>query len=1363
MRSGLRAITLVSAFAALNLFAFGQTATSSLHGTISDPKGAVVSGATVTITNPATGFRRSTKSDSQGSYQFLEMPPAKYDLLVESSGFGPMKQNGIELLVASPATLNITMEVSGGIVTVEVTGTTPLVNTQDASLGHAFEASQIADLPFEGRDPAGILSLQTGVVFTGNSTHIAGSADSRAGSVNGARSDQTNITLDGVDNNDQLLGTAFQGAIRAPLDSLEELKVTTSNSDADSGRSSGGQVSLVTKSGTNHFHGSFYIYNRPTFAAANDWFNKAAQLGAGEPNEAPFLLRNTFGVNVGGPIIKDRLFFFAAYEGQRKRENLQVTRVIPSAGMKIGSISYPCTQDPTCPASGVETLNAAQIATMDPVCSTNTPPTCPLGPGPNPLLANIGGANPNALFTQYPNANTNTVGDGFDYVGYTFSSPLPTGLNAYVAKLDYNLTRDGNHRVFVRGIMNNDRQAERNISTSITNDGGEQFPGSSEGQVEHDNNKGFTVGYTATFSPTLINNFRFGYSSELLNLAGLQTQPFVHFRGMDDINSFTPTINTHIPVKNIVDDVTKVMGSHTFQFGANYRQVDNLRESNAQNFFTAETNVFWTNNSGISNTGSSLDPAAINPATNQEFFPAVDPNFSASYDFAMAALVGLIPQVTANYELTKNLSLIQQGQLVPRHFRDHEIEFYAQDQWRIKPNLTFTYGLRYSLLQPPYETTGTQVAPTLSFNNYFNQRSIAAYNGQVYDPTVGFALDGQANGKAPYWAWDYKDFAPRVAFAYSPKGDSGWGRRLWGGQGKTSIRAGYGIYFDHFGEGITNTFDRNGSFGLTTSEVNPAGIQSVDGSARYSGLFNIPTSSNDGCATPPCSLVGAPPTGPFPVVPPIGATTPGGFAITWGLDDKLKTPYSHVIDFSITRELPSNFVFEASYVGRFAHRLLQEEDLTEPTNLRDPASKTTYFQAAQGLARQYSAGTAIQNVNTSTVGTNYWQNVFPAAAGQAQNVLLDPIIKTGPSAGLIQPCGTNSALVSPTQQLTATQAMYDLFCNFAGNETTALELADAPGLINATGDPATGGCFPACATIGGNLTQGYDYYSPQFSSLFAWRSIGNSAYNAGQFSLRHRSGGMEFDLNYTYSKSIDQGSNAERVNEFEGFGFGSQIINSWFPQQNRGVSDFDTTHIVNANWVYQLPFGRGKRFGSGMGKFANAVLGGWTVSGLWRWSSGYPFSLFSPEWSTNFQLQTPAVPVSAARPKTGSFIVAQAGGGTGPNVFQDPGITDSSTNPNAAINLFRAAFPGEAGLRNGLRGPGTFNIDTGVAKTWTITESQFIKFSWQMFNMTNSARFDVGTMSINGNTSLSSSSSFGNFSSTLSNPRVSEFSLRYTF
>jgi Carboxypeptidase regulatory-like domain len=1357
MRSGARVVTLlVGFFLAFSTLILAQTSTTSLHGTVYDAKGAVVSGATLTITNPATGFSRATKSDSQGSYQFLELPPAKYELAVDASGFATMKQSGVELQVASPATLNITMQVTGGTITVEVSGTTPLVNTQDATLGHAFGADQIADLPFEGRDPAGILSLQTGVVFTGNSTHISSASDSRAGAVNGARSDQTNITLDGVDNNDQLEGTAFTGAIRAPLDSLEELKVTTSNSDADTGRSSGGQVSEVTKSGTNKVHGSLYVYNRPTFTTANDWFNKASQLQADQANTPPFLLRNTFGANVGGPIIKDRLFFFAAYEGQRKREDLQVTRVIPSMLLRAGSISYLSGGSPV-------TLTPANIASMDPNCSSETPPTCPLGPGANPLIAYLPG-NPNSsvnsIFNQYPQPNTTSVGDGLDFVGFTFPSPLPASLDDYVLKFDYNLTANGNHRLFLKGIMDNERSAERNFVNSVntvTGDGGEEFPGQPEGQVERDNNKGVTVGYTATLTSSLINSFHFGYISQLLNIQGLQTQAYNDFRGMDNINAFTPTINTHVPVKNIVDDVTKVRGSHTFQFGGNYREIDNLRESDAQNFFQGQTNVYWLNFSGISNTGTSLDPAQFG-------FPAVDSSFSASYDFAMAALAGIITQINANYELTKTLSVIPQGELVPRHFRNHEYEFYGQDQWRMKPNFTFTYGLRYSILQPPYETTGTQVSPTLSLNDWFNQRSIAAANGQVYDPTIGFGLSGQANGKPPYWGYDYKDFAPRLAFAYSPKAEGGWSKRLWGGQGKTSIRAGYGLYFDHFGEGIVNTFDREGSFGLTTAEVNPAGIQTVDGSARYSGLFNIPTSSNDGnCATPPCPLIGQPPTGPFPVFPPSGAATPGGFAITWGLDDKLKTPYSHLIDFSITRELPSSFVFEASYVGRFAHRLMQEEDLALPTNLKDPQSKTTYFQGAQALARNYNAGTGIQNISAATIGTNYWENLFPAAKGQAGSVLLETPIPVGqPNAGFIQPCGTNSALILPTTVLTATQAMYDLFCNYAGNETTALELADSPGLINSST------CFPACATINGALSQGYDYYSPQFSSMDAWRSIGNSSYNAAQFSLRHRAGGLEFDVNYTYSRSIDDGSNAERVSTFEGGGFASQILNSWFPRQNRAVSDFDTTHIVNANWVYQLPLGRGKRFGAGMGSFANAVIGGWTLSGLWRWSSGYPFSLLSPEWATNYDLETPAVPLSSARPKTGSFIVQQASCPnnitfcTGPNVFKDPGILGNA-DPNAAISMFRPAYPGEGGLRNGLRGPGTFDIDTTVSKSWAIREGQLVKFSWSMFNVTNSARFDVGTMQLNANNSLSSSSSFGNFSSTLSNPRVMEFMLRYVF
>jgi hypothetical protein len=185
-----------------------------------------------------------------------------------------------------------------------------------------------------------------------------------------------------------------------------------------------------------------------------------------------------------------------------------------------------------------------------------------------------------------------------------------------------------------------------------------------------------------------------------------------------------------------------------------------------------------------------------------------------------------------------------------------------------------------------------------------------------------------------------------------------------------------------------------------------------------------------------------------------------------------------------------------------------------------------------------------------------------------------------------------------------------------------------------------------------------------------------------------------------------------------------------------------------------------KQFGGGMGRLTNAILGGWSVSGPWRRSTGYPLSFFSPFWATNFQLQSPAV-LTGNRPQTGSFIVPQAGGGSGPNLFKDPGITDAATNPNAAINQFRAAFPGEAGDRNVLRGPGTFNLDAGLSKSWHTTESQTLKLTWEVFNMLNTPRFDVGTLSINSNNFLSSVS--GNFSSTLSNPRAMEFALRYSF
>src|SRR5882724_285584 len=404
----------------------GQTATSSLRGTVTDSSGGTVPDAKVTISNPATGVTLTSKTDKDGSYQFVEVRPGTYLLTVESLGFATLKQSGLVLLVATPRTNDIKLELASVATIVEVVSSAQTLNTTDATLGNAFNQSQIASLPFEGRDPVGILSLQPGVVTVADRGMVDENGDSRGGSVNGARSDQTNVTLDGVDNNDQLKGFAFTGALRATLDSIEEFRVTTTNAGVDQGRSSGAQVQLVTKSGSNQIHGAAYEYHRPKNLVANDYFNKHSQeqtcLQNGTPssdpscNTAPSLLRNTFGGSFGGPIKKDRLFYFLAYEGQRTRENQQVTREVPSTLLRQGIIEYQCspifdnngnvieTAAQVCPSgtknvqdfsgqtvgvpltAGLYALGTPDIATMDsrasdPACSD--PTACPVGPSVN--------------------------------------------------------------------------------------------------------------------------------------------------------------------------------------------------------------------------------------------------------------------------------------------------------------------------------------------------------------------------------------------------------------------------------------------------------------------------------------------------------------------------------------------------------------------------------------------------------------------------------------------------------------------------------------------------------------------------------------------------------------------------------------------------------------------------------------------------------------------------------------------------------------------------------------------------------------------------------------------------------------------
>ena len=343
-----------------------QSGTTSLRGTVTDPSTAALAGATVSLSSAERGFSRSVTSGASGEYEFLQLQPGKYQLTVEMPGFRKAEKKEISLLVDTPATLNVKMEVGTATEVVEVSADAVVINTSDATLGNAFNETQVKSLPLEGRNVPDLLSLQNGVAYTGNRPDINRDSDTRSGAVNGARSDQSNVTLDGVDVNDQVNGYAFTSVLPVTLDSVQEFRVTTTNYGAEEGRSSGAEVSLVTKSGTNNFHGAAYEYLRNTYTSANDFFVKSSQIASGQPNVPPKLNRNVFGGAIGGPILKDRLYFFLNYEGARQREENSVVRIVPSAAMRDGVITYQCTlldngglDTTTCPGGPVQGLSGS--------------------------------------------------------------------------------------------------------------------------------------------------------------------------------------------------------------------------------------------------------------------------------------------------------------------------------------------------------------------------------------------------------------------------------------------------------------------------------------------------------------------------------------------------------------------------------------------------------------------------------------------------------------------------------------------------------------------------------------------------------------------------------------------------------------------------------------------------------------------------------------------------------------------------------------------------------------------------------------------------------------------------------------------
>jgi len=1316
--------------------AWAQTGTTSLHGKVLDSSRAVVAGAAVTLANQAQGFSRSATTPSTGEFEFLALPPGTYVLTVEKAGFKKYEQTNLQLLVNVPTSVNVLLEVGAVTTHIEVSGQAAVINTEDASMGIAFNENQVKELPLEGRNVPDLLTLQPGVTYTGNRADTNAS-DTRSGAVNGARSDQGNVILDGIRVNDEG-GHAFTSVLPVTLDSVQEFRVTTSNSNADEGGTSGAQVALVTKSGTNAFHGSVYEYLRNTYTSANDYFNKFSQLSPGnctlphpnDCNQAPKLIRNIFGASVGGPIKKDRLFLFLNYEGTRRAEQtVSSGEEVPSLAMRDGVLQYLCADTSQCPggasfavqgksgqtytpAPGYFALGFQQLQQMDPAHA-----------GPDAAAM--------AYFQTLPVSNSNVTGDGFNYQGFVFASPTHQTENVYIARADYNIMQDGKQRLYLMGALRNDSNDTCAACQPY-------FPGEPpQGQTVY-HNKGLVAGYSAVIRPTLMSSFRYGFVRESFGTLGNSDQPWIIFNFSQSI---TRTHNFQRPTHNFSEDLSWIHGKHTLQFGGYLLFMRNPSFDFSSSFNSGNTNSSFTTTSGFADKNSPLNPA-------NHSYPNVDPSFAQFYDYPITDLLGIVTNATTVFNYNRQLQLLPPNSPLSRRYAQNSYEPYIQDVWKIKPNLTLTLGVRYSLFSPIWETNGLQVCPSPALGKWFNNRAIAGANGIPSSQDTPLQVDwcGPANGKKGFWNWDYKNLGPHVAFAWAPNKTEGFLSKLLGRGNKSSIRGGFGIVYDRFGQGIVDQFSGN-SFGLTTSLTNAP--LPLDQLPRLTDVNTIPQSL----------LQPTPPAPSFPeTIPTMASLGAANFGNGVGsLDTSLKTPYSYTLDFSVERDLGGGFSLDLAYVGRLSHRLLSSQDVAQPLDLRDKKSGLDYFSAIQPLARLYE----LQGVTDATFSDSM---VSPAVVQYWTDMLQAPI--NGGAYAL----GAQNGGCSPNTSSTTDPvlAIFDLFCGNAGVETTALTALDLPpsvsgfpytGIPDATNNPNCGQTgYPPCQqypVIGGPNA----FYNPQYVSLMTLRSIGFSNYNALQATLRHQMRhGVQFDLNYTYSKSIDLCSDAERLgaNGALNFNGGCQIFNAWSPYLFRAVSDFDTTHQVNANWVVDLPFGQGRSIAPHVNRALDAVIGGWQLSGLFRWTSGFPYTIYNnaADYPTDWYWEGAAMP-TVSHVTSGAYRKSD---GT-VNLFPDK---------NAAENLFNPALPGQVGVRNFVRGDGYFGIDLGLSKRWKMpwSEKHSLALRWEVFNVTNSTRFDFNDLSA-GSASESNNSiavpNFGNYTHLMTNPRVMQFALRYEF
>lgn len=1237
--------------------------TSGVNGVITDKTGGVMSGVQVSLDNSLLGSHQETTTNDLGFYQFLHITSAAgYQLTFTREGFQKVVLSDITLGVATVATYNVKLELGSVSQTIEVKSAgESTLNTTDATVGNVIDAKSVQELPSQFRlNPANLLTLQAGV--------------NDAGSITGARIDQGNITLDGLDVNDQATGQQFTPTILVSIDSLQEVRTVTAGETSDYGRSSGGGIDMVTKSGTNDWHGNAREYHRDTLFAANDWFNNRDGV-----KRAP-LVRNQFGASIGGPIKKDKLFVFFDYEGLRRASSQNIERSVPTASFAAGNLSY-INSNPGCDGTARLNTNPSCISTLSPADVTTLDPA---GLGPDQALLSAISSRP------YPPPNDPSGGDGINSEGFRFTAPAHQTQDLYTTRVDYPFS--SKHKFFFRGSVAREG-VDDDFNTDIVQFPGDPAPNNRDRFGEY----AFSLGWTWTKSSALVNDLSAGLVRTVLVFPALHAPTYPNDFFFGPLSSAvlfggpvaspylgSATQSRNVPVPEFRDTLIWTKGKHTLEFGEDIkliRQISALK--NDFNFISV----------GLGGNLLQLDPTLRPPDIN-----VADSSATTNWDNTFPFLLGRYSSVASNFNYDKSGTAFPHGTGKNRDYNYNEFEFYAQDSWKVRSDLTLTLGLRWNFHTVPYEVNGFQSVPSVNENTYFAARLASAASGTsgiAAVPLVSYSLGGAANNKPGYYNPDHKDFGPRLGVAYNPSARNGLLGSILG-ERKTTIRLGGAILYDRIAGGASFGLDQN-TFLFDSSPNNP--FSSLASDPRFAGYNTFPSSG----FFPSAPNTTAPSTPNVVNGVPIGTSELGGFPAFFQFDRNTKSPYAIVLNFGFQRELPGNFLLEANYVGRLGRRLLAVGDAATITNFKDPTSGQFLRDAFGQLEKQVQTGQSI-------TAQPWFENQLGGTA------LCQAIV------------GTNCT---------------QLVASFLGQLVTKGDLSDTTQQLahySTLGIPG----FGLAANVGLPAQTGANGYIGNYAS---------SNYNALLLTLRKRiSNGLQFDFNYTFSHSIDNVS--EITNNYVTYtGTGAGLVCDLNDLRTcRASSDFDARHIISANYVYDLPFGRGRSHMADAPRFIDYIVGGWTWSGIISWRTGYPFSVHTGAFPTAFTLDSPALVVSPQG--LGGGIHTDSGGNL--QFFKDS---------TAALNSLSFPEGGLIGTRNAMNGPGFWEVDMGVSKGFTMpwSEKQKLVFRWDSFNTFNHPNFNPPASTLN------DLSSFGFITSTVTptgadqSARVFQLALRYEF